>query len=215
MSSPTSELLRSSRASSSLYDQDGYAWAQQQAEALRRRNLDAIDWDNVIEEIESVGRAERRSWVSNCARAIEHMLVIEHWKTATAGDVKHWRKEIGAFRRGMAAAIEDNPSLQGEYGETYSKAWKIGRREAVDRLTEYSAEAAGAEDPGPFERVVRAKLPASCPYLIEHVAAYDPKRDEEPQSDVWPPGVAAHLNAALGTNYEIHRGPSRGRGWSR
>ena len=57
MSSTTSELPTPAKTSSKLYQRDGYAWAKEQAEALRHRNLDQIDWDNVIEEIESVGRA--------------------------------------------------------------------------------------------------------------------------------------------------------------
>ncbi|MCY4187445.1 MAG: DUF29 family protein [Bryobacterales bacterium] len=89
MVSLTSQLSRLSAGKTSLYRQDGWSWAQQQAEALRRRDLQSIDWDNVIEEIESVGRAERGRWISHCARAIEHMLAVEPWKIATARELRH------------------------------------------------------------------------------------------------------------------------------
>lgn len=215
MSSLTSELPRRRATTPGLYERDGYGWALQQAEALRRRDLAAIDWDNVIEEIESVGRAERGRWVSHCARAIEHMLAIEHWKGATAGDLKHWQDEIEAFRRGMADALDENPGLQGAYGELLALAWRIGRRAAVKRLAGYAAEEAGADDERPHTRVVRAQLPGDCPYLVEHVSAYDPKLDEDPRPDVWPPAVAVRLNTALGRDYEILPGPERSSGWSR
>ena len=215
MASLTSQLPRPSAGETSLYQRDGWSWARQQAEALRRRDLQAIDWDNVIEEIESVGRAERGRWVSNCARAIEHMLAIEHWKSATSGELRHWRKEIRAFRLGMAAAIDENPGLRGEYAEMLSLAWRAGRGSAVERLAEYSASEAGDEDDRPHERAADAQLPDDCPYLAEHVAAYDPKRNKQPLSDVWPPGVAVVFNSVLRTDYEIRQGPQRSPGWSR
>ncbi len=78
MSSLTSDLPKPSAASPKLYNRDTFTWAKQQADALRHRDLAAIDWDNVIEEIESVGRAERANWVVNCAPALQHMLLVEH-----------------------------------------------------------------------------------------------------------------------------------------
>ena len=204
-----SDLPKPSMASNSLYRRDPFAWSKEQAEALRLRDLEGIDWSNVIEEIESVGQAQRQNWVSHCARAIEHMLAIEHCKTATSGNLRHWVKEIRAFRIGMASAIRRNQGLQWEYAEMLADAWTDGRACAVDRLAEYSTEAAGAEDDWPFRRVVRAKLPANCPYLVEHVAAYDPKRDKEPQDEVLPPGVAIVLNRVLGRDYAIRSRPSR------
>lgn len=215
MSSPVSELPRADAAPPTLYQRDGYAWAKQQAEALRNRDLEAIDWDNVIEEIEAVGRAERKPWVSNCAQALEHMLAIEHCETATPANLEDWETEIRAFRGVMADAIDASHSLQGEYGEILAIAWKIGRRGAVERLASYSAQAAGRSSPKAYLRAWRVKLPEDCPYLVEDVAAYDPRRDKEPRDDVWPPAVAVRLNTALGRDYKISRRPRRGQGWSR
>lgn len=216
MASLTSGLPRQAPAPSDPYRRDGYAWAKQQAAALRRRDLQAIDWDNLIEEIEAVGRAERKPWVSNCARALEHMLAIEHCKTATPANLEDWEAEIGAFRGEMADAIDASHSLQGEYDEILAMAWKSGRREAVRRLAGYAAQADGRRSPKPYLRAVGANLPDDCPYLVEHICPYDPKRDKEPRNDIWPPGVAAVLNAVLGRDYEIiRRGPQRGYEWSR
>ena len=211
MASLIAERPRAGAAPSGLYRRDGYAWAKQQAEALRRRDLQAIDWDNVIEEIEAVGRAERKPWVSNCAQALAHMQAIEHCKTATPANLEDWETEIRAFRGAMADAIDASHSLQGEYGEILAMAWKIGRREAVERLAAYAAQAAGRRSPKPFLRAAEAKLPEECPYLVEHVCPYDPKRDKAPRNDIWPPGVAAALNSVLDRDYRIiRRGPRRG-----
>ena len=215
MASLTSDLPMSRATAAELYRYDGYAWAQQQAEALRRRDLGAIDWENVIEEIEAVGRAERRPWVSNCAQALEHMLAVEHCKTATPANLEDWETEIRAFRGAMAAAVRDSPSLQGLRAEMLALAWPTARTAAIGRLAAYSAAAAGAEDDWPHRRSWTAKLPEDCPYLVEHVAAYDHKRDKEPREDVWPPAVAVRLNTALGRDYRIRSAARRGPGWSR
>ena len=81
------------------YHSDGYTWAIEQADALRRRDFAAVDWDNVIEEIEDVGRREKNHWRSCCTRVLEHLLKIEHYREATNEVLRHWMSEIEDFRR--------------------------------------------------------------------------------------------------------------------
>ena len=204
---------------SELYRRDPFTWAQRQAAAMRRRNYDAIDWENVIEEIEDVARAEERQWTRNCARAIENLLTVEHDPTPTASTLAHWRMEIRNFRREMADAIKDNPGLQRRYDEMLAKAWKRGRALARDQLTEYSmAAVAGGEISEKAQyRLWNRKLPAENPYELADVTAFDPRRDREPSSDLWPASVARVLNTQLGTDYPIRCAHARGRaeGWSR
>ena len=47
---------------SDLYEDDILLWSEHQAEALRRRAANEIDWENVAEEIEAVGRSQRTRW---------------------------------------------------------------------------------------------------------------------------------------------------------
>ncbi len=61
----------------------------QQAEALKRRDFRVVDWDNIIEEIEALGRAESNNWKVYCARSIEHLLKIECYREATEKLLKH------------------------------------------------------------------------------------------------------------------------------
>ena len=158
---------------------DGYAWAKQQAEALRRRNMEAIDWENVIEEIEAGGRAEPAGFGYQIAPpAIERMLLVEHWKAPNAEDLREWQGEIHGFQLKMAGAVDANPSLQGEYAGMLAQAWTSGRRKAVTRLAEHSSDKAGASDNRLYRRVVRATLPEDCPYLVEHVRRLRPQRGQ-------------------------------------
>ena len=57
-----------------LHREDPWTWARAQAAAMRRRNIKAIDWDNVIEDV--AGRDEA-AWVAHCKNVISHLLKIE------------------------------------------------------------------------------------------------------------------------------------------
>ena len=63
-------------SSSDLYERDYYAWLQDQVRALRERRIEDVDWDNVAEEIEDLGKSERRGIRSHMARVVEHLLKL-------------------------------------------------------------------------------------------------------------------------------------------
>jgi hypothetical protein len=57
-----------------LYEKDLYAWTQAQGDALRRRAFNEVDWDNVAEEIETLGRSEKRAIASRLEVLLTHLL---------------------------------------------------------------------------------------------------------------------------------------------
>ena len=86
---------------SDLYDNDILAWSEEQAARLRRhaaaeRSNDAIDWPNVIEEIESVGREQLHAVESLLVQALAHMLKAQAWPRSLAAP--GWRAEAIRFR---------------------------------------------------------------------------------------------------------------------
>ena len=203
-------------ASTSLYDRDLNAWARQQTEALRRRDLEAIDWENVVEEMDGLRRAQRDPWVTHCEKALECMLLIEHWKSPSVSSLDQWQSEIRDSQLEMSFVLDDNPSLQQECEEMLAMAWDMSRFRAVAGLTKHLADKAGVLNDEPFKRAVEARVPKECPYLLEHVAGYDPKRDKEPEYGVAPPAVIKVLERSLWGKREIPRpSPARDRGWTR
>ena len=91
---------------SEIYDTDLLLWSEQQAKLLRRvaageRVNDQVDWENVVEEIESVGRNELREVESLLVQAIAHTLKAEAWPLSR--DVAHWHAEARRFRGDAAA----------------------------------------------------------------------------------------------------------------
>lgn len=98
---------------SDLYEDDILLWSEHQAELLRRRSAvaqanDAIDWPNVIEEIEAVGRSELHAVVSLLVQALRHMLKAEAWPLSR--DAPSWRADAIDFRRQARRAFA--PSMR-------------------------------------------------------------------------------------------------------
>ena len=60
----------------SLYETDFYKWTQEMATLLRDRSYDQVDWDNLVEEIESLGRSEKRALTSQIVRLVKHLLAL-------------------------------------------------------------------------------------------------------------------------------------------
>ena len=154
--------------------------------------------------------SDRSKWIGPCRQALIHLLLVEHWKTASKADLTGWRTEIIAFRRQMAAAVKGGRGMHGKFEEMFSKAWPNARQKAVERLAEYSARTSDWRAIKRHRRTFDEQLPKECSYLLEHVAGYDPKRDKEPREDIWPPEVAKVFNRVLGKKYEILREPSPG-----
>ena len=115
------------RALADLYDSDGYSWAVSQADALRRRDFKAVDWDHVIEEIEDAGGRHEDSWTSLC----EHFLLIEHHREAEKNTLHFRSREVRNFRLQMSQIIIKNRGLQGKYETMYEDAWRAGRESAL------------------------------------------------------------------------------------
>ncbi|BCU10793.1 hypothetical protein MAN88_13570 [Microcystis aeruginosa] len=61
-----------------LYDQDFVLWASKTAELLKLKKFDDVDWENLIEEVECMGKSDRRAVESLLTQLIEHLLVLRY-----------------------------------------------------------------------------------------------------------------------------------------
>ena len=134
-------------ADADLYDADIAAWAAQQADALRRRAANELDWDNVAEEIADVGRSEEREVESRLAVACEHLL---KWEFQSYRRSNSWRASVVQARTRIARVIRRNPSLKSYPATVLADAYRDGR------------DVAEAET-GLLD------LPDTCPWTIEQV----------------------------------------------
>jgi len=128
----------------SLYERDFYAWANEQAALLRAGKLAAADTEHIAEEIESMGRGEKRELVSRLTVLLLHLL---KWQFQPTHRGTSWEVSIANSRDQFADHLADNPSLKARLPEATESAYRYARREA-------SAETG-----------LRATaFPASCPY---------------------------------------------------
>jgi Domain of unknown function DUF29 len=92
-----------------LYDQDFYAWTQQQAELLRSGHLEGLDIENLVEEIESLGRQERQELENRLGVLLGHLL---KWHYQSDARSKSWFYAIKEQRNKINRLLNQNPSLK-------------------------------------------------------------------------------------------------------
>jgi hypothetical protein len=111
----------------SLYEQDFYAWANEQAALLRAGKFTAADIENIAEEIESMGRGEKRELVSRLTVLLLHLL---KWRYQPEMRGASWRVSIANTRDDLADLLEDAPSLHANRGVHLASAYRRARRQA-------------------------------------------------------------------------------------
>lgn len=113
--------------SRSLYDADFYAWAEQQAALLRAGNLAAADIELIAEEIESMGRSEKRELLSRLEVLLMHLL---KWRHQPSHRGASWEASIANTRDQIADHLADNPSLKAKLPEFMETAYRRAARQA-------------------------------------------------------------------------------------
>jgi len=142
------------------YDRDFFAWTQQQAEFLRREAIlrpgTDLDLENLAEEIESLGKRDRRALTNNVARIAEHLLKLQH---SPATDPRPgWESSVDVHRSKARKILADSPGLRSDLQATLGESYADGRRRAARALR-------GEVDP--------KVLPERCPYTVDQILDHD------------------------------------------
>ncbi|MEG3438289.1 DUF29 domain-containing protein [Pannus brasiliensis CCIBt3594] len=114
-----------------LYDRDYVLWTEKTAEQLRQKNFAEVDWENLIEEIESMGRSERQAVVSLLTVLIEHLLKLAYWESERERNARHWIVEIATFRSRLDQKIETT-TLANHARDSFEKAYLVARKTMID-----------------------------------------------------------------------------------
>ena len=131
----------------SLYEGDFYAWAMENADLLRQKKFEEIDVENIAEEIESMGKSNKRSLFSHMSILIAHLL---KWKFQPVRRSKSWALTIKNQRYEIRDLLKESPSLRKEielrFFDAYEKALIV------------AAEQTGIDE---------ENFPKSCPFSLE------------------------------------------------
>jgi hypothetical protein len=130
-----------------LYTQDFYAWALKNAELLRQGRLSEIDAVNVAEELESMGKSDKRELLSRLEELLLHLL---KWRYQPPQRGSSWAISIIKQRDGLTDLLEDSPSLKPGLVAQFAKAYQRARR--------YASQETG---------LPLTTFPATCPFTVE------------------------------------------------
>ena len=138
-----------------LYEKDFYLWVQENLKLLKNREFHLVDWENLLEEIEAIGRSLFREVLKQMAKVMEGLYKWENFKDHP--EMYDWAEEVSRARRELREIFEDSPSLKAiaQNKDTLQRAWKLSVR-AMERCLKSH----------PF--------PQECPYTFQQIMEYRP-----------------------------------------
>jgi hypothetical protein len=126
-----------------LYDQDFFLWTEEQAAALRRAkssNL-PLDWENLAEEIESLGKSDRRELKSQIRRVLRHLLKLE--VSPALEPRAGWRTTVRDTRIEIEDVLRDSPSLRRDVDALIKEGISSAAELAAADLSQFGEPADG------------------------------------------------------------------------
>jgi hypothetical protein len=138
---------------SASYTADFNLWSQQTAELLRKRRWQEIDLEHLIEEVEDLGKSERRGIASQLVRLLLHLL---KWQYQPQRRSESWLDSITDARTQIELTIADSPSLKSYPAEQLEVSYQRARRQAAKQTG-----------------IPLSLFPQSCPYRWECVLSED------------------------------------------
>jgi Domain of unknown function DUF29 len=145
----TKKPTQASPEARATYEGDFYSWTREQGALLRAGRFDEIDWENIAEEIETLGRSEFDKLVSFYRLVLLHMLKCDHQPNKLA---RSWLISIANHRDSAADVLAENPGLKPRMEEAVAKAYRHARRDAADETG-----------------LPMKAFPPDCPYTIEEI----------------------------------------------
>ncbi|MEB3358202.1 MAG: DUF29 domain-containing protein [Synechococcales bacterium] len=119
----------STSANSPLYDCDYHQWLRSTAQLLRDGRFSQVDWLHLIEEIEDMGRSERRAVESNLEVVLMHLLKYRYQADRRSPS---WRYTLTEHRNRLAKLLRDSPSLRRYLDSCFDDCYQTARRLAAD-----------------------------------------------------------------------------------
>jgi hypothetical protein len=137
----------------SLYESDFLLWTEETVARLKSRDFDRVDLENLIEEIECLGRSEKKEIKSRLRVLLAHLLKRMYVDLPECFD--GWENTIATQRTDIEFALTDSPSLKAIWEEAFELAWRFA---LIDVRKEYSKKGFTFPDTWQFSRDIDAML---------------------------------------------------------
>lgn len=131
------------------YEKDFYSWLMENALLLRERKFKRIDAEHIAEELEAMGRSEKRELISRLSVLIAHLL---KWKYQAVRRSRSWKNTISCQRIDIEELFEDSPSLRHDIQQKIKKAYTKARLMAEDETG-----------------IDKEHFPIACPFSAEKI----------------------------------------------
>ncbi len=135
-----------------LYERDFHEWTEHMTTVLRKRDAGSLDWENLAEEIESLGGSDHRELRSRLTVLVAHLLKWQYQPQLR--DQSTWRSTIQEQRRAVAILLEESPSLRPRLLELWATVYRGAAEDASDQMKTDKA------------------FPKTCPYNPGQVLAH-------------------------------------------
>lgn len=123
-------------------------WLQEQIDCLKSQNFAGLDLKNLIEELESLGRAEKSAVKSFTLQIIIHLLLIDYWSEESQYNKNHWQAEVNTFKFQLTDKLTTNLKLLLE--DNLDKIYVKARTNAILK-----------------SNLSSDRFPKICPYTLE------------------------------------------------
>ena len=132
-----------------LYDTDFYKWTVSQADLLRNEDYAELDLENLIEEIESMGKRDKRELASRLTVLLMHLLKL-HYQPERRGN--SWLRTTRTQRQKIDLVLKDSPSLRREIPALIEYVYPQARKNATTET-----------------ELLLATFPIDCPWTAEQI----------------------------------------------
>ncbi len=140
-----------------LYDKDYPLWVDINLQLLKDKAYELVDWDNLLEEIEDMGRSDLKACISYLAVILEHLYKLDNFKDMAGGETagNKWIKSIRNSKLEIEVLFKRYPSLKSKLPSEIDYAWSLARKNLYIWLDENN------KNPEDFN------IPEECPYTYE------------------------------------------------
>ncbi|MBR8826946.1 MAG: DUF29 domain-containing protein [Gomphosphaeria aponina SAG 52.96 = DSM 107014] len=116
-----------------LYDQDFYQWINSTVKQIRERNFSEVDWENLLEELESLGKQQQQELENRLIVLFEHLLKYAYWLSEKEYNERGWKGTIREQRQQIKRLLKKNPSLKPYLLQVWAECYQDAREITLDK----------------------------------------------------------------------------------
>jgi hypothetical protein len=146
-----------------LHEKDFYGWAMRSAELVRQGRFDEIDRDSLAEELEDMGKSEKRALIGLLGQSFSHIIKHQYLLNRSPSDERKWRVDAQVFWDDAMSVLRENPGLKGTMDRIVEDAWEKARNEVFRSFQEFEHKS----------DLDMAGIPGKCPISQESILSGD------------------------------------------